>query len=111
MKELIIYVSVACAMASAACAWFVAWRGGRWRHSDAARQLVSEFHGDVEGLAGRVDCAEGRLDKIETVLSHMPTKEDLERVRGEVHSTRDLLAVVRAGVERIEGFMMRGGRQ
>lgn len=95
MKDVALFISMGCTIIATLCALVVAVRSGRWRETDEAVALIK-----------RIDTAEGRLDRIETAINSLPSKEDLAVVRGEVHATRDLLNVVRSGVERIEGYMM-----
>jgi len=79
---------------------YVARRAGRWRDSDAAKELHN-----------RVTDTERRLDAHELQLKNLPTKEDIAKLRGDTQAALgEIKAEVRGMeklVERTEGAAMR----
>ncbi len=90
-------IPIACSVVSCACAVFVSIRAGNWRDTDDARALDK-----------RISAIEGRVQVCETRTADLPTKADVERLRGEVHTASELTRSALDGVRRIETFMMQG---
>ncbi|MBI1407312.1 MAG: DUF2730 family protein [Caulobacter sp.] len=95
-------IPIACAVISALCAVFVAWRASRWRESDEAQKLIAR----VGAVEGRMTKAEGRLDGIDEKFDDLPTEADIARLEGEIGTVKELCRAAAAGVARIETFMM-----
>lgn len=84
------------AIAAAGAAVFTAWRAERWRKSE-----------DWQAMRNRVDKHETRLALVERDLSKIPTKEDLARLEGELSTVAAGVAAANAGVDRIEGLLLK----
>lgn len=93
------FVSVGCAVIACITAVVVARRAQRWRDTDEAQRLIE-----------RVDEAESRLDKLESVTNNLVTKSDLARVEGEVKGLcKQIDDQVVPGLNRIESFFIAAG--
>lgn len=120
MRELLPYLAVALSIAALILNALTFLRGGRWRETDDAKALVgrvAEVEGGVTALAGtgeaiaavagRVNETESRLDKLETLVASMATKEDVTALRGEVRAVCQLVDnQVVPGIRRIEDYML-----
>lgn len=101
VRELLPYLSFAVAVAACAISAWTAIRAGRWRDSDAARELVD-----------RIDDVEDRVSRIETVLTNVVTKADLAEVKGELHTVaRQLNNQVVPALDRLEGYFLKQGME
>jgi hypothetical protein len=88
-------VPIACSLVSVGCAVFVTIRAGNWRQSDAAQELDD-----------RIGAIETRVQACELRVHDLPSKADLERLRGEIHTGTELTKAALEGVRRIETFWM-----
>lgn len=96
-------VSMACAVVACGCAVYVAWRAGHWRNAD--RVLA-----DAKHLNATVADHGRRLLLVEAKLEDLPTSKDVEAIRSDVRAIKREIDKVDAGVTRIEGYLMAGGR-
>jgi len=122
---LIQMILVGCAMLSAGCAVFVAVRSGKWRETDEAQALITRVGKVVtkvenledqlndlptKVLNDRLGVAENRISILETRVADLPSKADIEQLRGEIHAVCEIGKRTENAVDRIEGYMMKDGR-
>jgi hypothetical protein len=60
----------------------------------------------AEKASDKVSAIEGRITGIETTLTHMASRADIESVKAELGGVEQLARNVQAGVNRIETFLM-----
>lgn len=84
-----------CSVVSVSCAVYVTIRNANWRQTDDARAIDK-----------RIGEAETRIQACEIRLQDLPTKADLAKLGGEIHTVTELVKAAGAGVDRIETFWM-----
>lgn len=68
---------------------------------------------EIDGLTTRIDETSRRVEKLETELVHMPTKEQVHRlevqlaeIQGTSRTQAEVQKQVQATVSRVEGFLL-----
>lgn len=96
MSEALPYLSLAVAVVAVAIAGLVALRNGRWRETDAAKEMAD----DIESLGTRVT-------SLESGMKNVATRADVAKLTAELRGLEKTAALTQAGVTRIEGHLMR----
>lgn len=95
MSDLLPYLSLAVATVAVVIAGLVALRNGRWRETDAAKEMAD----DIEDLGTRVT-------SLEAGMKNVATKADVATLTAELRGLEKTAALTQAGVSRIEGHLM-----
>lgn len=93
-------IAMGAALVSAACAVFVAWRGGRWRETEEAQALLK-----------RMSDAESRISACEIRIEDLPTRADIARLEAEIKGVGQQVGAANAGIDRLEGYFLQRGVQ
>ncbi|MBI1408137.1 MAG: DUF2730 family protein [Caulobacter sp.] len=96
VSEALPYLSLAVAVVAVAIAGLVALRNGRWRETDAAKEMAD----DIESLGTRVT-------SLESGMKNVATRADVAKLTAELRGLEKTAALTQAGVTRIEGHLMR----
>lgn len=99
---------------AAACALYVTFRDGKRIKSGEARaladrvELAERWHESEQGkfLFSKVGDLADKVERHETQMKHLATREDVARLEGQIATGNALTVNVERGVERIEAMLM-----
>lgn len=97
MTQMLPWVSLAVVAASMMVSVAAYLRADRWRDGEDASRLLA-----------RVGAAEQALEALKVRMEGVATKEDVASLKAEVRAMGTDIRNTERGVERIEGFLMRG---
>lgn len=95
---------------------FSFFRTGDWRRTEAGKEVdgkfvkleqrISTMETRMDGVPAKLSSIDTRMTTVETRLLDMPTRADIAKVSAELDAVQDDVRLVRAGITRIEDYLL-----